>query len=132
MPNWTASYVDDLNAGEQIPLSRATRTITTKKEEKDLRAHGCENLLKSVTAAAADMGMKVNGKKTGLICITSALHSSVNSHIKIDGKRVEGQETMKVLGFMFGRRPGVEAHVQYIEEKVRKNLWTLIHLKRPS
>ena len=37
---------------------------------------------------------------------------------------------MKVLGFMFGTQPGVEAHIQYIEEKFRKNIWALIHLRK--
>ena len=37
---------------------------------------------------------------------------------------------LKILGFWFDTRPGVELHVEKMEEKLRKRLWTLRHLSR--
>ena len=37
---------------------------------------------------------------------------------------------MKILGFVFGDKPTVKPHVEYMLKKAKKRLWTLRHIKR--
>ena len=39
-------------------------------------------------------------------------------------------ESLKLLGFVFGREPGVAQHVIEIKRKFRARFWSLIHLRR--
>ena len=53
-----------------------------------------------------------------MICITVAKTSLINSFINLpDGSQITGSEELKMLGFVFGRRPNAQAHVQHIKKK---------------
>ena len=43
--------------------------------------------------------------------------------------RIECQETMILLGYAFGSRPSVEAHVNHIKKKFVRLSWLPRHLK---
>ena len=91
-----------------------------------LHAYKSERYLKLTTQNATKIGMKINDKKTK---ITVAKNSLVNSHINLrDGSQVYGQETLKMLGFVFGRRPNAAAHVDHIRVKFFACLWVIRHL----
>ena len=45
---------------------------------------------------------------------------------------IYGDETMKMLGFVFGRRPNANAHIEYIRRKFYKKLWVLRHIKKAT
>ena len=55
----------------------------------------------------------------------------MNAYFKLaDGSRITGQDTLRQLGFGFGRKPTMDAHIEYISTKFRKRLWYLRHLKK--
>ena len=37
---------------------------------------------------------------------------------------------MKILGFVFGNKPTVTAHIDYIVEKYNRAVWSINHIKR--
>ena len=56
--------------------------------------------------------MKVNSAKTAMLCVSDSLAAQSESFIVGgDGEEVWLGEGMKMLGFHFGQRPTVAAHV---------------------
>ena len=73
--------------------------------------------------------MKVNEGKTQILCISAAANATVGSYINASS-RLKSDNQLKILGFWFSDKPGVNLHVIKMEEKFRKRLWFLRHLKR--
>ena len=86
---------------------------------------------KKSTKNSTRMGMLVNQKKTQLICLASTHHSEVKSFIDTsDGRINESGENLTLLGFRFGLKPNVAAHLDLIREKFSSRSWMLRHLKK--
>ena len=64
------------------------------------------HIYETIPDNATAKGMKVNPRKTKLLCISAAQCSEVSSFIEVDGERIESADSLKVVGFTFGRRPG--------------------------
>ena len=120
-------YVDDLNIGEVHALETAQSLFSQNKEEKFIHARHCEKAFKNIKKNAEEIGMKINSKKTQLLCMSDSRFSNVSSHIIDDDTKVESVTSMKILGFVFGENPNVWEHVQYIVGKFNKAIWMLIH-----
>ena len=74
--------------------------------------------------------MLVNSEKTKMLAITANNHEKISTYINLpDGQTVKSQETLKILGFVFGRRPNVSDHIEHLSELFRKRVWILRHLK---
>lgn len=103
---WIDKYVNDVNAGERLYLRNAISTFSQRKEEKKIRATGCENYFKIIKMNSDRLGMKVNEIKTKLLCITAATSSEVTSFINTqEGQEITSTESMVLLGFAFDGRP---------------------------
>ena len=74
--------------------------------------------------------MKVNHLKTQLLCISANQVSEVSSYIKSAGVKIASGNELKILGFQFGNRPTVRAHVDYMLKKARKKIWALRNVRR--
>ena len=123
-------YIDDYNAIEIINLKNAPTHITTRKTAINVRAKKSERLFGRLNNLASEIGMKVNGKKTQLLCINPCVHNSVHSYIRHEGERIESAEELKILGFTFDHRPNANRHVETIIEKFYRKLWVLRFLKK--
>ena len=123
-------YIDDINIGEVNALETAQRHLSQRKEVKRVHARYCEEAFDRITANASKIGMRINAAKTQLLNISDPRQSDIVSHIVADGVKVESVETMKILGFVFGKNPNVSEHVSYCINKFNKSIWALIHLKR--
>ena len=76
---WKLKYIDDGLSGETVCNMSAVCHITEKKEEKFIRANKSERLFKLTTKNAESIGMKINAKKTKMLCVTIAKNSIVNT-----------------------------------------------------
>ena len=75
--------------------------------------------------------MKINQKKTQLLCISGRNDSTVNTYVRATtGDIIKSSDTLKILGFTFGTDPTPEAHIKKVEESFRKKIWTLRYLKK--
>ena len=122
-------YIDDFNNLSKVRLTGSVTHITSQNCRTLVHANKCEHLIKSVRRAAEEKKMRVNEGKTQMLCISN-LGKDPKSYIVVDGKRVLSGESLKILGFTFGPKPTVEAHVNTTLTKLRKRLWTLSNLKR--
>ena len=74
--------------------------------------------------------MRLNEKKTQVLCISGRLDSEICSHFRAGNETIRSGDKLKILGFIFGNAPSAEMHVRKIEEKFRGKLWTLRFLKK--
>ena len=89
-----------------------------------------ESLFSQIQSRSSEMGMRVNEQKTQVLCISAASTGTVESYINTANSRITSTNQLKILGFWFDQRPGVELHIEKLEKKFRSRLWTLRHLKR--
>ena len=97
--------------GRLLGDRKTLRSVSERKMEMSARAKQSESFYNTMKSKAKTIGMSVNVSKTQLLCVSSALHSSVNSFIKVGGKIIVGQPALKILGFPFESKPDVYVHV---------------------
>ena len=56
--------------------------------------------------------------------------SDVSAYIKYGNEKITSSNNLKILGFMFGEKPSIHPHVDYIVQKAKKKLWSLRHVKK--
>ena len=126
---WFLRYIDDGLSGGKLCNGLATTHILSSKEVRMIHAGKTETFLKMTQYNARLIGMKINAVKTQMICLNVAKHSVINSFINVDSTtQIKGGEALKMLGFMFGRRPNAESHVTLTQKKYYSKIWTVRHL----
>ena len=126
---WLNKYIDDGLGGEKLCNSNAVSHFTTKKEIKAIHASKSQNFLQLTKFNAQKIGMKINTDKTKMICLTVAKNAMVNSYINTGPhQQICGSESMKILGFVFGRRPNADEHVKHVVGRFYAKIWTVRHL----
>ena len=79
-------------------------------------------------ASAKDM--KLNAKKTTIICISAAHSFEPKSYIKLNDDVIISGKSLKLLGFHFNTTLSVGAHVATILRKIHYRTWFIHNLKR--
>ena len=90
-------------------------------------------MINNITSNALELGLKVNGGKTQMICVNSIRQSETKTFIRDaqnGGKKIVAGNELKILGFYFGENPTVENHIDKLKTKFRKRLWILRNLRR--
>ena len=107
-------YVDDTTVVEAVDTSEARRHLTTGVPRAHCKARYTELVAGAVAQKASAIGMKVNCKKTQLPIISPPGGYHFSSHVNIQGARIDSENRLKLLGFVFGSEPNVSAHVEEI------------------
>ena len=127
----TYKYVDDFLSCEELLLEDGFKIVRQGKQHINILAAECQSFFELIRKNAASVGMKVNEKKTQLLCLTATVNSTVSSYIRLEsGQKISSQGTLKQLGFHFSKRPCAKEHVRQTALKFRKRLWFLRHLKK--
>lgn len=133
-PIETKVYIDDLNAIEKIIQTNSVSTITQSKRILKVHAPKSEELFEELKLTSDRIKMKINQRKTQMLCISASIHDNIYSYIRpvVDGKKEETKsaETLKIIGFNFSTSPTVSLHVEIMRGKFRSSLWSLRQLKR--
>ena len=74
--------------------------------------------------------MKINSKKTQLLCISTPGSPAVELFVRIDNQKVLSKEFLKICGYHFGSMPTVTAQVSVMERKFNERCWALRNLQR--
>ena len=104
--------------------------ISTRKKVVRARALKSEAMFQNIQELATEVKMKVNQKKTQILCIHSIKDSNVTSYIETSGEPIESGTGLKILGFNFSPEPNAVCHVNKVIDKFYNRLWTLRFLKR--
>ena len=129
---WLDKYVDDVEYGEKHFIDKCISTFTSSKEARLIHAAGCQSMFRRIETNAGHIGMRVNSSKTQLLCISPSINYEISSYFRPsdDSEEIVSQDTLKVLGFAFGRKPTVECHVKLIQSKFAARYWMIFHLKQ--
>ena len=126
-------YVDDLNVLEKTCQEGAISHISTNKRQLKVHAPKVESFFERVYVAAEEMNMRVNQKKTQILCMSAALNDDVAAYIRplVGGGVIETTSTdsLKIVGFTFSNKPNVGLHVQTMCSKFLCKLWGFRKLK---
>ena len=123
-------YIDDYNCVERVIVKDAPSHITTRRRVIKARANKSEQLFGLVNDHAQQLNMRVNSKKTQMLCINGNRTEKVLTYIMADGEELESTESLKILGFHFGTSPDANLHVEKLLLKAYSKLWTLRFLKK--
>ena len=114
-------YIDDTTKFSAVSLSEAIRHVTTGPTKEVVWPVALERGLHEMKTKAEDIGMRINVRKTQLLCI------SPNNGCCTSAMIIASGETLKLVGFTFGSEPSAGAHVVAIREDFRKKVWLLFH-----
>ena len=125
-------YVDDLTTLEKIPHGAAA--IVSECEDsgsrsgllKSFHAEEMEKNIANLQATCERRGLKINGKKTQLLAI-STNKIKTEAWINVEDEQVTSSASLKLLGFVFGNTPGVSLQV---ENLVRKAMFKYFILRQ--
>ena len=119
-------YVDDLTCLETLqrhsPMFESGGPDGTTV--KHTKAVDCETDLKTLGDVCRTRGLKVNESKTQLLAISPPRHE-VKTWIEADGKTIESEETLKLLGFVFSQNPNVDMQIENLVKKSMSRLFVL-------
>ena len=113
------AYIDDINIIEKVRHVDSISEITVHKQKTKCHAPKSEAYFKHVSKRAEEMNMRVNESNTQMLCISAASASDVKTYVNTKNSRIESDTSLKILGFWFGEKPGVELHVSKLEMKFR-------------
>ena len=103
--------------------------VIDKNGRKRASATRSQNLFWQISRIAEMLGMKVNNDKTKLLCVSESRTYEAAAFIEdVNGKVIESESNMKILGLHFSGRPDMAAQVDAICRKFRARIWTLRHL----
>ena len=123
-------YIDDFNTIEKVRITDSQSHITTQKRKIFVHALKSEKQFGVVKTLAEDLNMKVNSKKTQVLCINANSDSKVTSYINTAEGRINSGDYLKILGFHFSSAPNAIHHVTITIDKFYRKLWTLRFLKK--
>ena len=122
-------YVDDTTLVDVVQTEKATLHLTTAATKAHFEDLALEEDFAVLEGRAEEIKMKVNAKKTQLLVIAPSNGNDHSAAINTEQHRIESVETMKLVGFTFGNKPGVGEHVKAVEDKFRRKIWMLYKLR---
>ena len=123
-------FVDDMTAAEKVDITGGISTLSERKEKRKIWSRQGQSFFDKVKDNSIRCGMVVNDRKTQILCVTAAINYDVRSFLNISGEMTTSTDTLTVVGFTFGRRPGAEEHVKKLRKMYGARAWTIRHLKK--
>ena len=110
-------YVDDQTSIEKLDMSNAIRMTVNGRKLEVKRAVKSENIFRRI--------------ETNVLCISAATSYEAEAYIQdVNGTRIDSSDSMKALGFHFSRRLNASLHIEKLKEKIRRQIWSLRHLRK--
>ena len=122
-------YVDDSTSVENVHQARTTKHFTTSKTLEAVPAVSTSTFVAGAVEKSTEIGMRINGAKTQLLCISADNGCNSSATVMVGGHRVDSAEKMKLLGYWLGNTPDANEQFQNIRRKFRGRFWSLIHLR---
>ena len=84
----------------------------------------------AVRPSLSALGMKINPHKTQMVCMSASTEFEVSSYIRIGEEVVESGDTLKIVGFHFGKHPNINLHFENMKKKFYARVWAIRNLKK--
>ena len=124
-------FVDDNLQAEKLQMKSALTYDQQGHLYKNVRASQSEVMFNHISRQAKEKGLLVNSKKTSLLAVSGARSYLAKAHIyDSDNTRIDSEETLKILGFVFNNNGTVNDQVESLVKKVNQRTWTLRELAK--
>ena len=123
-------YVDDSTTVEAVGPGRSVKHFTTGQTLEQVPADLTHAAMTEIVRRAEEIGMRVNCKKTQLLCISGDNGCLSSSNFTVEGVEIGSIDQVKLLGFILDSSLGMAGQVDMIKKKFRAKFWCLIHLRR--
>ena len=123
-------YIDDYNAIEKINTRNAVSHISTSRRKLQVHAAKSEYVYKEAAELATEIKMRVNQKKTQMLCMHPFTSEDITSFISTIEGKIVSTDSLKILGFYFNKDPNANFHVTKLVDSFYAKLWSLRFLKR--
>ena len=116
-------------------------SVVNMKEERLLEEDGmfvkytcadtAQTMFNHVCSRAENRGMRVNDKKTGLMCVSLARSFKAKAILKgRNNEKITSSDSIKFLGFTLDADCSIKTHVSNLCKKLRARSWALSRLRR--
>ena len=129
-PLLEVKYVDDGINAEVINMKECPLMLLGEEKFKETHAHDTAQLLEHIRLNAESKGMKVNEKKTALMCVSAARSYDARVKLNFNGQTVTGRDSLKILGVTLDKDCSFTSHVNNLSKKLRKKTWALTRLRK--
>ena len=123
-------FVDDSVNTSPVNMRSAQLLEDESGQFKKIVDKRTESLLQHVAENAQCKGMKINAKKTSLMCVSAAVSFKPLVQVELDGQVVSCKEEMKILGVTIDSDCSFRSHVEKIRTNLRRRTWALSKLRR--
>ena len=129
-PVLVVKYIDDTTTIETVAADKVVRHIQMSGPSEHVPADETERLMEGVIARSDEIGMRVNCKKTQVLCVSGANGYNTSASVSIGSEVINSVESIKLLGFTICAAPGMHGQLAQILDCFRRRFWSLIRLRR--
>ena len=123
-------YVDDTTLFDSVSTDKAVVHLSTATAKATFQGLALERDLAELKGRVEEINMKINAKKTQLLVISPPNGYDTSAVLRQEGEEeVWSVDTLKLVGFTFGLRPGAAAHLEVIHARFRRRVWMLYNLR---
>ena len=126
----TVKYVDDTTLVESVPGTLSVRHVAANNPTEAVYPAQCERAVNGIIESAEKIDMRVNCKKTQLLCVQVDNGYQSTATIRAGAEIITSSKTIKLLGFVVNAEGDMQGQVDSMKQKFRRRLWALIHLRR--
>ena len=123
-------YVDGTTVVETVDGNKSVKHFTTRKTLEQFYAPALTRFMTNLVQRASEIGMRVNCKKTQLICVSPDNGCHSQTSVMVGGELIESTDSVKLLGFMINSRGDMSDQCDLIKRKFRSKFWSLVHWKK--
>ena len=123
-------YVDDTTLFDAVGTDNAADHLSTSVAKATFEGLCLERDLAEMKRRVEGINMKINAKKTQPLVISPPNGYNTTAVLRQDGEEeVRSIDTLKLVGFTFGSKPGAAAHLEVIRSRFRRRVWMLYNLR---
>ena len=123
-------YVDDTTLVITVDRDSTIKHFTTGRTLEEASCPDLERLLDAIITRTNAIGMRVNCRKTQVLCISPDNGCLSSTSLAVGQETVSSSTELKLLGFCLGSDPNMNAQMELIQAKFRGRFWSLIHMRR--
>ena len=95
---WPFVYIDDTKGVEKLWLDRARIHASEGRTWARLHAKKSETFFNRIAEKSSQLGMKINGNETQMLCVSASKDFDVSSYVQIGDAKIESTDTLNIMG----------------------------------
>ena len=107
-------YIDDSTTVETVDRDCVIRHVQASGPTEVVPATVTQELIDKLVDRTEAIGVKINGKKTQVMCVTGDDGYEVECKLRVQNEEIGSSSSIKLLGFCVGSSPGVHDQLDLI------------------